>query len=182
MALAVRGRQRRADGHAAAKERHCERQVVEHEEKDLSALPGNAVAVERQSVDDRVRDGRAQGEPGARQRQELVERAAPPDEAQVGPTRAEAEQRQADDEESEVVVLRDREQPGERAFEQQGRGGQRSHCQERPAIPPPTPQPPPYQGRGALVSPSPRRRGGQGGEVFSASEPRGQAYAATARP
>ena len=131
VAAAPAAGQRRADAQAAAQEGQRQRQIVEREIRDLRPFPGDAIAVEGQQVDRRVSERGADHEPAAGQGQQPVRRypRRPRGQAQERAAGPEAEQRQADHQEREVIELRDGQEPRQRAFEEERGRGQRRHTE-----------------------------------------------------
>ena len=119
-------RQPRADADAAAEKGQRQDQVIERKVEELSAFPGDGIAIERQPVDRGISQQRARRETGAGQAVDVRAGCRRLAEAEEGAAGAEAEQRQAHHQEGEVVVLRHGQEPGQRAFkEERGRGQRR---------------------------------------------------------
>ncbi len=125
----ARGAQHAADDRSGEDEGDRERQEVGDEEVRLAGVPRDAVRVEREEVDEQIAGQRAEPEAdGQPWPQRRLGEPRPDREHRAAGT--ETQQREADDEEGEVVRLGDREDAGERHLQQQHRRRQEGHTGE----------------------------------------------------
>ena len=124
-------RQQQPDGRAAAKERRRQCQVVQGQDADLLALPGDAERIERQQVDERHASQAGEGKPDPQPDQRALRPASPParKQRQRGTAGPKSQQRQADDHKGKVVELGHGKEPRQVDLKEQRGGREQEEAQ-----------------------------------------------------